>query len=365
MYLKTLRPYHFRNLEDAAPNFSRGVNVIVGKNGQGKTNLVEAIHLLGLSRSFRTSNYSELIRWGEKDASVFGVIVNNAGEIELGVALEEKGRGYYLNGQKLKTVTEFVGHLVCVGFSPQDLMLLQGPPSGRRKFLDRHLSDLTPAHLGSLLSYNRALQSKNRILKEGIQDVALLDAWNAILAREALVLVQSREEFIRALQAKARHIYAAFCQDDEELSLDLSTNVKESLRTPAALCEEFQRYRGREVAFGSSLLGPHRDDLLVRLGSRDARAFASQGQCRSIVLALTLGVIELLEDRRGESPVVLLDDVNSELDTARSDAFFKLVLRQGRQIFITGTDASVSHLRHGAGYHVLSVERGFLHQQAN
>ncbi len=358
MYLKSLRPYQFRNLEDRSVTFESGVNVIVGQNGQGKTNLVEAIYLLALTKSFRTSDSSELIRWGEKSASIFGVVAGSAGDVELGVAIEERGRGFYLNGQKLKTVTNFLGHFIGVCFSPTDLALLQGAPAGRRKFLDKHIADLTPAHMGSLLTYNRALQNKNKLLKEGIHNPALLDSWNQILAKEALRIVQEREEFVTLLQAKAGKIYAEFCDGDGTLTLGLSTNIKSGLRSPEALLSEYERYKGREIAIGNALLGPHRDDLTVTLGSRDARAFASQGQCRSIVLALTLGVIELLEARRGESPVVLLDDVNSELDKKRSDAFFSLVLQQNRQIFVTGTDASVSHLTVGKGYNVLMAEAG-------
>lgn len=341
-------------------HFSRGVNVIVGRNGQGKTNLVEAIHLLSLSKSFRTAESRELVRWGEKAGSVFGVITETAGETELGVAFEEKGRGYYLNGQRLKTVTDFVGRFLCVCFSPSDLLLVQGAPAERRRFIDKHLADLMPAHMGSLLAYNRAIHNKNRMLKEGVADLSLLDPWNQILAEEALRIVRAREEFILMLRKKAAEMHTGFCEDDAPLALALSSNVTPALRTREALLEEYGRYRSREAACGRALLGPHRDDMLISLGGNDARAFASQGQGRSIVLSLTLGVIVLLEEQRKESPVVLLDDVNSELDSRRSDAFFSLVLRQGRQIFVTGTDTSVGHLDTTQGYEVFEMSAGRL-----
>lgn len=358
MFLSSLRPYQFRNLKDGELAFAPGVNIIVGKNGQGKTNLVEAISLLSLSKSFRTSDQQELVRWGEKEASVFGVVKTNVGEFELGISLEEKGKGYYVQSQRVKSITDFLGHLICVGFSPADLLLLQGAPALRRKFLDRHISELLPAHMASLISYNRALQNKNKLLKEGQNDAALLTPWNEILAPEALRIVAAREEFIKALEIKAQAIHRAFCADDSEISISLRSSIKPEVREIHLLLKEYERYRSRESAMRTSLLGPHRDDLQVNLGGRDARAYASQGQCRSIVLALTLGVIELLEERKGDSPLVLLDDVNSELDTSRSEAFFGLVLRQARQIFVTGTDASLGHMSTTQGYHVLRMEGG-------
>jgi DNA replication and repair protein RecF len=193
-----------------------------------------------------------------------------------------------------------------------------------------------------------------------VQELSLLDPWNEILATEALKIVQAREEFVAALEVRAREVHARFCAEDQLLSLQLKSNISAALREPAALREEYRRVRPREAAARSALLGPHRDDMLIEVGTRDARAFASQGQTRSIVLALTLGVIELLEERKGESPIVLLDDVNSELDSARSDSFFALVLRQNRQIFVTGTDVSVGHLTSGKGYNLLSMQGGQL-----
>ena len=358
MYLRSIKTYHFRNLQDSLITFNPGVNVIIGKNGQGKTNLVEAINVLSLSKSFRTSVTSELIKWGETECSLFGSVIYPSieeSESELGFTVVKKSKSFLLNGNPVKSITDFVGRLICVTFSPADLFLLQGPPSGRRKFVDKHMVDLIPGLIGPLISYQRTLQNKNKLLKDGVETASLLDTWNELLARDGAMIANARMDFIKLLEVRAAKIHARFCPSDGKLGLSLKSNVEGDLNT---LFNALQKIRSREVAVRSSIVGPHRDDVVVTLGGTDAHAFASQGQTRSIVLSLTLGVIELIEEQRGESPVVLLDDVNSELDTSRSDAFFNLVLTQKRQIFITGTDASVGHLVKESGYSFAAVEGG-------
>ncbi len=358
MLLDTIKSYHFRNLVDAPIRFSSGVNVIIGKNGQGKTSLLEAIHVLSLTKSFRTSLSKELISWGEKEGSVHAKVLSSAGEYEIGVSFQERSRTLYLNHQKVKLLSDYLGKLICVSFSPADLNLLQGAPSERRRFLDKYMVDITPSLIENLLTYNRALQNKNKLLKEGIQDLSLLDPWNDILAREALVIRRERMRFLERLEEKAGAIYRKFSAPDGELALSLLSNYGAQGDDVDLLINEFKNMRSREAAYGGSLLGPQRDDIEILFGGREARAFASQGQARSMVLSLTLGVIELIEEKFNESPLVLLDDVNSELDLGRSEAFFDLVLRQKRQIFITGTDASVGHLTNQREHTTLYVEGG-------
>ena len=360
MLLEYLKSYHFRNLVDAPVQFSPGVNVIIGKNGQGKTSLLEAIHVLSLTKSFRTSLSKELIAWGEKEGSVHAKVVSSAGEYEIGVSFQERSRTLYLNHQKVKTLSEYLGKLICVSFSPADLSLLQGSPSERRRFLDKHMVDITPTLIENILTYNRALQNKNKILKDGIRDVSLLDPWNEILVREALVIKREREKFLIRLEERAGAIYRKFSSPDGDLTLKLSSNYGTQGDSVEAVLEEYKAIRSREAAYGNSIIGPQRDDVEISFGGREARAFASQGQARSMVLSLTLGVIELIEEKFGESPLVLLDDVNSELDLGRSEAFFDLVLSQQRQIFITGTDASVGHLASTQEHATHFVEGGWV-----
>jgi len=357
--LESLKSYHFRNLVDAPVQFSPGVNVIIGKNGQGKTSLLEAIHVLSLTKSFRTSLSKELLAWGEKEGALHAKVLSTNGEYEIGVSFQERSRTLYFNQQKVKTLSEYLGKLICVCFSPADLSLLQGAPSERRKFIDKHMVDLSPLFIENLVIHNRALQNKNKILKEGISDLSLLDPWNSLLIEQAVVIKRERIHFISRLQKKADEIHKKFCASDGDLTLELSSNYGtgdtvglETIRS------EYEKMRSREAAYGGCILGPQRDDIEIFLDGRPAKAFASQGQTRSIVLSLTLAVIELIEEKYQESPLVLLDDVNSELDLGRSEAFFDLVLRQKRQIFITGTDASVGHLANREAHNTLFVDAG-------
>ena len=338
MFISELTPYHFRNLSSEKVTFSPQVNIVVGKNGQGKTNLIECI------------------QWDQSEASVFGKVVLSYGETALGVSIEKGGRTFYVNGEKSKSITDYLGRLLCITFSPSSLEILQGQPSGRRKFVDKYLADLYPRILNNLIAYQRALANKNKILKEERSPKELLSPWNEILAKEAAIIVAARDEFVRELEVKAREVLKEFSPKDEVLSLSMK---KSSAATSAEeIYEAMKRGEDREISYRSALIGPHRDDLLVSLGEHEARSFASQGQTRSVVLSLLLGVLHLLEEKRGESPVVLLDDVNSELDQGRSSAFFSLVKSSTRQIFVTGTDASVGHLSEKEGYFVLNVKDG-------
>lgn len=362
MILERLKLYHFRNLADQSVEFSRGVNVIAGRNGQGKTNLIEAINVLAVTKSFRTSTTREVVGWGNNDASVFGAVRGAHGVSEIGVSFEGKTKSVYLNGEKARSLGEYLGRLIAVSFSPSDLSLVKGAPAGRRRFLDKHLVDLSPALLAHLSAYQRALEHKNNILREGATPRAL-EPWNGVLAQEAAPILAARRQFVAELSSIASETMRRFAPEQEVLTLQLETNVEggESEQLAArAIEQQLNAAALREIAQRTAVVGPHRDDMAIALSGQDARAYASQGQTRSIVLALTLGVLSLIESRKGESPLVLLDDVNSELDQQRAERFFELVIADGRQIFITGTDSSVGYFERTEGVRLYQMEGGKL-----
>ncbi len=360
MRVRTLRAFHFRNLEDASFEFDPGVNVFVGANAQGKTNLVEALHFLAQTKSFRTSQNKELIRWGENSMSVFADLECDLidAQYEIGVALEDGEKSLYLNKDKLRSVTEYLGKLITVSFSPTDISLVKGPPSGRRRFIDKHLVDLLPKSIQNLINYQKALKHKLSLLKSGNAHRVALDPWNRILATEAAAISRARIDFIKMLEESARGILHRFAPDDPPLCLELDSNSFVQEPDVEEIFKKLSEAHDRECMTKSALVGPHRDDLLILLGKKDARAFSSQGQARSIVLSLVIAVLELIEKTRGEPPIILLDDVNSELDLERSQSFFELVLQRRRQIFVTGTDASVGHLQAPQGYSSFEVVEG-------
>jgi DNA replication and repair protein RecF len=338
VYIEWLKLFNFRNLENSTRYFSPGLNIICGRNGQGKTNLIEAINLLCTGRSFRTQSISDLVRWNESGASVFASVKAVLGDEELGVSIENGARAAFVNGNKVRSLTEFVGRLLCVTFSPTDLAIVKGGPQIRRKFIDRHIVDFEPVLMSALLEYQRALKSKAALLKGGDVDSASLEPWNRIMANSAAQILRSRRALISDLEVEADRYYRVLAHHEGRVRLMLESDITGESPSPDEIFDQLMSVQSRERRYRSPVLGPHRDDIAITLDGHDARAFASQGQSRSIVLALKLGVIALLEARRKEAPIVLLDDVDSELDQARCDALFELIHQTERQVFVTGTD---------------------------
>ena len=358
MFISKLKVYNFRNLADQNIELRNGPVYITGLNGNGKTNLSEALYLLSGSRSFRTNSSSDLVRWGAKEASVFGTVERSNGSDEIGISLTSSGRTAFKNGSELNSVSELVGSCAVVAFSPSDLSLVKGSPAGRRKFLDRNMVELQPTFLATLMAYQRALGSKSALLKNPRVDIAQLEPWNELLTEYGGKIVENRVKFLELLNEKAGKIHQEFAQADGLLKLTLESEVLNSNQQASAdfTYQELKRLAPREIALRSPLFGPHRDDVAITLGAGvDSRAFASQGQSRSIVLALTLGVIELLEERLGESPIVVLDDVDSELDAARSEKLFSTLVQRDRQLIITGTSQPPAALVKGVHQEVQLV----------
>jgi DNA replication and repair protein RecF len=257
-----------------------------------------------------------------------------------------------------------VGSCGVVAFSPSDLSLVKGAPAGRRRFLDRHMVDLQPSFLGTLVAYQRAVASKAALLKSSQVDISQLEAWNEILTEHGGKIVENRLNFLKSLGERARVFQSEFAQSDGDLQLTLESDfvTKEGVVSRDAIIQGLQKIAEREIVMRSTLFGPHRDDVAISLGNSadgrgiDARAFASQGQTRSIVLALTLGVIELMEDKLGEAPIVVLDDVDSELDAPRAKRLFAALGRRERQLIITGTSQPPPELQQGLHAEVQLVQ---------
>lgn len=340
MFVSKVSFYNYRNLADQSFEFHNGPVYITGRNGNGKTNLVEGIYLLSGSRSFRTNSQSELLKWGTKEASVFGSVVAEDGRQELGISFSPAGRKAHRNGDQLSSVSDLVGCCGVISFSPSDLSLVKGAPAGRRKFLDRHMVDLAPSFLSTIMGYQRALASKNSLLKQGTADEQQLVSWDELLTDYSVKLVDNRLKFIETLFNSARSFHSQFAESDGELELLLESDFmsSEGVMSPAQVKDRYQKARSRELMLRSSVIGPHKDDIAITLSGIDSRAYASQGQSRSIVLALKLGVIDMLQQSLGEAPIIILDDVDSELDESRTELLYKALVDKKRQVFITGTE---------------------------
>lgn len=359
MYVKKLALASFRNFQSLAIEIPPTFTIIKGRNAQGKTNFLEAIYFLSNLKSPRSNKLRELIRTGDESAVIAADIEDRYGDLTLEVTLERGKRRCCINDKPVSKLEDFLGRLLTVSFFPGELELVKGSPQGRRDFLMRYLVALYPKLILPVLNYYRAISQKNSLLKRGYVTTAEIDAWNEILYREGSVVQRGLVQFVSELSEPCERIFSQFAPGDGGISLSLDTTPFFPEDPELALLE-FRHLLQRERVLQRSLIGPHRTDLKLAVGGVDARAYASQGQSRSIVLALKLGILDLISSTRRESPVVLLDDVESELDRDRSEKFFGILSKGSYQIILTCTDKAFSNLLDIPETHVIEVEGGSL-----
>jgi len=338
LHLSNVRNYAQLELEPA-----NGLNVFVGRNAQGKSNLLEAISLLGTGKSFRTSRERDLIREGFELATIGGEAQVRAGTVRLGCTISTTARGtrklYAINGRGVR-YAKFLGSLRVVTFVPSDLQLVGGPPSGRRSFLNGALAQEQPTYYHELARYQKALTQKAALLRgEDDPDPELLAIYNQTLVQAGTAIMLAREQFISVLAGAAAKVHAQW-SGQEQLELRYQPSVPFEVPAQDAIAGAFAaQLRGlaaQERARQVSLAGPHRDDVELLLNGRSLAAYGSQGQQRTAVLALKVAEYTVMQERSGEAPLLLLDDVLSELDPGRAHAFIEGV-GAFEQAFITAT----------------------------
>ena len=340
MHLAKLELKSFRNYAAFAGDFSADVQVIVGDNAQGKTNLLEAIHYLSTLRSFRGPASKEMVKFGDEVSRVKGNVSGHAGIDELIVTMTPDGRKATVNGKE-PPVSEYLAILPSVRFTPDDILILKGEGGPRRRALDRAVFGLVPAHLRSILDYNRALKQKNALLKTTKSRTSELEVWNQKLAELGARVVAARLSFIDRVNPLLEEFFAEISATSLGAKVtyrgiaDPPRNV-EALRL--ALGDHLHARADEEIARGHTLVGPHRDDLGMEIGKKSVRRYASQGQHRMFALALKVAEIELHKRELGRYPVLLLDDVKSELDADRVRYLFGFLNRIAAQIFVTSAD---------------------------
>lgn len=321
-----------------------GLNVFIGANAQGKSNLLEAIALLGTGKSFRTSKEGDLIKQGLELAAVSGEALVRAGTVRLGCTIAAGARGtrkiYTVNGQSVR-YAKFLGSLRVVTFVPGDLQLVSGAPSGRRAFLNVALSQEQPFYFRELARYHKALQQKSALLRgPAVPDADLLEIYNATLVESGTALMLARRHFGASLALAAARVHAQWTGGRENLEIRYDPNVNFDVPAAdvisAALTARLRSVYAAEIVRKTTLAGPHRDDLTLQLNGLPLSAYGSQGQQRTAVLALKVAEYSVMHERSGEAPLLLLDDVLSELDTDRAAAFLEGVGNY-EQAFITAT----------------------------
>ena len=347
MKLNNLVLQDFRNYERLSLDFEPGVNLIVGRNAQGKTNLLEAIGYLGSGKSFRAQKTSELVRFGTDFADVYGNVTSQEREQSLRWVLFSNGRQRILerNGAKKRTAGDIAGVLPAVLFCPEDLMILKGGSAPRRRLGDLALSQLRPNYEAALTEYTRILEQKSRILKDWRENSALLEIlpeYNTRLCQVGALLISYRARFYEALGKAAAVFHGEFSGGAEEFRLEYKTvsTVSDPFAPVNTLTGQLQdhlesHYRA-ELDSGSCLTGPHKDDFDISLSEISLKLYGSQGQTRTATISLKLAQRELMRRELGEEPLLLLDDVLSELDPGRQD--FVLNQIKTGQVFITACE---------------------------
>lgn len=341
LVLTELRLHDFRNVAQATFAPCSRLNVLYGENGQGKTNVLEAIYALCTTRSFRTSRPAELVRHGTEEgtaAVVRGTFLESGKPRDQSIALRKGVRVLRIDGARPSTLAEYAARTPVVVFSPQDVGLAMGSGSERRKLLDRVALYRAPVALADLDAYTRAMRERQRTLEIRGEDARDLDSWEELIVRYGLAVMTAREEASTPLATAAEDAFARIGTPGLKLSIRYLATAP---RDAASYADELRRLRSRDRRRGSASIGPQRDDLEILLGDHAARAVASQGQHRAIVLALKTAELRVVGSSRDAQPILLLDDVSSELDRARTAALFRFLEGELGQIFLTTTRKEV------------------------
>ncbi len=361
MRIKNLKLKNFRNYENESISFGEGLNVLFGKNAQGKTNCAEAVFYLCTGTSPRCRREKQLIRHGCDCAEISALAEGVYGEIEISAKITESGREVKLNGNKITRNADILGNIYSVFFSPHELRLIQDGPDERRRFLNVSISQLSRPYYVALSRYNKILEQRNNLLKN--RDLQLvyetLPVWDEQLCKYAAVIASKRAEFVEMLAPIAAQIHAYITDGAEKLEVSPEKKYKgDEKQLSERLFSELSANYDRDIRLGFTASGPHRDDLDIVIDGSDAKNFASQGQTRTAALSIKLAEVEIFKKLSGEYPVLVLDDVMSELDLPRRK---KLATRtQGLQTILTCTHAE--RVLYGRETHKIKVENGKIKQ---
>lgn len=333
---------NYRNLDRFEIHPCEGINIIYGENGQGKTNIIESIWLFTGCNSFRTYRYAELINKGAEKAKV-SIEYNSNGYEQFATLDIAATREFTLNGIKKRSSREFLGEFKSVVFSPLSLSVVNGGPSDRRKFLDIAISLIRPVYASDLMRYIKIMQNRNALLKQislGMTDAQMLEAWDEELAKAGGKVTKSRIEYLEKISDYTGDIYREISGGKEKLSLSYMSPFYEESKDEYEIAEkiynQLQKSRESDIKRLATSAGPHKDDILINVNNMNIRNFGSQGQQRTAALALKIAEAYIIKNESGDSPVILLDDVMSELDFNRQTCLLKYL--SGWQVFVTCCD---------------------------
>lgn len=337
MIINRIEIVNFKNIEDATLEFSEGVNCLLGGNGQGKSNLLEAIHFLCMARGLRQVPELTLLRHGSDLLSVRGHFLSDTGtdeEVSIGL-VRGKGKTLRRNGKEYDRISRHIGAFPIVSVTPRDSELVSGSADERRRLMDMVISQADPTYLSQLMRYNRALESRNRMLRAGVRDDILFESVESQMAEASAAIHLARAEWTRRLAPEVARYYTAIAGEGEKASISYR-----SVLNDASFSEIISRSRAKDIALGYTSQGIHRDDLFTGLDSYSMRRLGSQGQVKTFTFALRLAIFDYLRQAGGMIPILLLDDIFDKLDADRVGRIMHLVSNADnfRQIFITDTN---------------------------
>lgn len=334
MWINNIKLSNFRNYNKKEIKLHENINVFYGENAQGKTNIIESIFLCSIGKSFRTSKEKELIKFNEEKALIEINFQKSDRDGNIKIEIGDK-KQIYLNGIKLKKLSELLGNINIVIFTPDDINILKGGPQNRRKFLDIMISQLRPNYMHILTLYLKTLEQRNNYLKQiklENKDENLLDIWDEKLVEYGIKIYEYRKEFIEKIQNKIKNIHKEITENKEEIEIKYFSDAN----TRQNFINELKSRRKIDIIKGFTTKGIHRDDFIVYINGREVEIYGSQGQHRTAILSLKLSELQVIYDEIGEYPILLLDDFMSELDDKRRKNFLNNI--KDIQVIITCTE---------------------------
>ena len=362
MYIKSIELKDYRNYKEIYVEFSSRVNIFLGNNAQGKTNLLESIYMNAMAKSFKNTRDKDIIRFGQEYCRIKSVIVTEDDEEETEIVITSDGRkSVKLNGIKAHKTSEMLDRIFIVVFSPDDLKIVKEDPEKRRRFIDRELCLIKPGYYNDLNNYKKALIQRNTLIKEKETDMIMLEIFDSELAKYGVRILKKRREFVSKIDKISREIHEKISGGKEHLELRYETNIE--IPEEAGYDEAEKIYlqaladsRESDISNRNTSRGPHRDDMKISADGIDLRKFGSQGQQRTAALSLKLSEIKIIEEETGEKPILLLDDVLSELDNDRQTYLINSLGEN--QMFITTTDIVVKVARSVPEGKIYNIKNG-------
>ncbi|PLX99217.1 MAG: DNA replication/repair protein RecF [Desulfuromonas sp.] len=358
MLLKRLRYRSYRNLECVEINPAPGFNIFWGKNGQGKTNLLEGIYLLGHLKSFRVSQTENLIQHEKDQACIESELQNDKVVHSIELRLQQQGKEIRLDGKRPQRISDTAVYLRQVLFSPEEVATVRGAPGLRRNLIDRAIFQVKPHYLEKMQNYFRVLKHRNKLLRDQSSDQEL-EIWSDKLQEEGAHIRASRNIFLAELKPYFEQSYQHLTAEKEVPQIDLRGNSSSDTAVQLEyLKTEFERLFAQEKMRRTTLTGPHRDDPRFMINQQELRAYGSQGQQRTFVLAFKVALMNLLKVKTGKKALLLLDDITSELDANRREALFALIQETAGQVFVTTTDPDLIIIRKNDDRQFYEVKNG-------